>query len=102
MTQTLKKRLLKILTNSEDIDNELIETVAKEVLEIVGDKDIKQPLILDIAIYRYLLIKGTLALDAYEQSYKSAIKALDNAPIKRDDGKSNFVKVGKREQIWSY
>ena len=100
LQEELKKRLLKILSNSEDIDDELINSVANEALDIVGKKDIKQPLILDIAIYRYLLVKGSLATDAYLQNYKNALKALENAPIKSEKSGNKCVIVGKRQTLW--
>ena len=105
MTQILKERLLKILSNHEEVEDTLVETIANEALEIVGDRDLSQPFILDIAIYRYLLIKGDLIIEAYETSYSDAMKALAKAPKKVDENttatSSDYgISVGSRSGVW--
>ena len=104
-SQILEERLLQILTNDEEVQTTLVETIATEALEIVGDRDLKQPFILDLAIYRYLLVKGDMQTEAYEKSYLAAMKKLDKAPAKIDDDTEIVasdigITVGQRSGAW--
>lgn len=105
MKHILKERLLKILSNPEQVEDLLVETIANEALEIVDGRDLSQPFILDIAIYRYLLIKGDLITEAYETSYKDAMRTLAKAAKKIDENSaaksSDYgISVGSRSAAW--
>ncbi len=104
-TEILNERLLKILSNAEEVEEPLVSTIAEEALEIVGDRDLKQAFILDLAVYRYLLVKGDLQTDAYEKSYIAALKELDRAPAKREEEAEATADdfgyaVGQRSGAW--
>lgn len=106
MEEHLKERLLQILSNPEEVVDPLVTTIAQESLEIVGERDLKQPFILDIAIYRYLMVKGTMIMKEYESAYKRALKELENTPLRQGEGteqtQASFgIAVGHRSQAWT-
>jgi len=103
--EVLKERLLKILTNPDEVEDALVAQIAQEATELVGERVLAQPFVLDIAIYRYLLIKGTLSLEGFEQAYKEAIRRLSVAPVSPaaddPDGSPDFgIAVGQRGAAW--
>jgi len=104
MVELLQERLLQILSNPDEVEVGLVETISAEALEIVGDRDLAQPLILDIAVYRYLLVKGDLRTDAYERAYKDALKKLQEAPRSTSDTETEAsdygIAVGSRSAAW--
>ena len=105
LKEILEERLRKILTNDDEVDSPLVEQVADEAMAIVGDRDLVQPFVLDIAVYRYLLIKGDMSTDAYESAYKKALKELETAPrlVSEDEEFTDVdlgVTVGQRSPLW--
>lgn len=105
MEEALTERLLKILSNPDEVEAPLVATIAEEAETMVGDRDLAQPFVLDIAIYRYLMVKEDLHTSAYEEAYKHALRALDRAPHRVPDGApvegADFgVAVGERGAVW--
>jgi len=95
----VKEILQDILTNPSFVRDEVIEKAIEDTKEIVKDRMLESPFILDIAIYRVFMRVNLEVPENVEKAYKEALKRLKDVPISTDDG-SFMVKVSQRNSIW--
>ncbi len=95
----VKEVLASILSNPDYVSDEVISKALEDTKEIVKERMLETPFILDIAIYRVFSRVNLKIPENIEKNYKEALKRLKDVPISTEDG-SFTVKVSKRNSIW--
>ena len=90
--------LQNIVTNKNLITPEVVSDAVRDMEDIVKEKDIATPFMLDIATYRFFIRVNAKAPQSVVDSYKEAIERLKSAPIKAKGAITAYV--GKRESVW--
>jgi len=98
-TADIKEVLSSILSNPDYVSDEVIEKAIEDTKEIIKERMLEKPFVLDIAIYRVFMRVNLEVPQNVEKAYKEALKRLKDVPISTDDG-SFSVKVSKRNTIW--
>jgi phage gp36-like protein len=95
----IKEVLASILSNPDYVSDEVIQKAIEDTKEIVKERLLETPFVLDIAIYRVFMRVNLEVPENVEKAYKEAIKRLKDVPISSDEG-SFTVKVSQRNSIW--
>jgi len=95
----VKEVLASILSNPDYVSDEVISKAIEDTKEIVKDRILERPFVLDITIYRVFMRVNLEVPENVEKAYKEALKRLKDVPIKSEEG-SFTVKVSQRNSIW--
>ncbi|WP_456480459.1 hypothetical protein [Nautilia sp.] len=95
----VKEVLASILSNPDYVSDEVIQKAIEDTKEIVKDRMLETPFVLDIAIYRVFMRVNLEVPENVEKAYKEAIKRLKDVPINSNDGSFSVI-VSKRNGIW--
>ena len=106
LKEKLRKRANAGLSNkAEDIESEALDEAVAETQEIVAQKDLQTPYLVDIAYYRLLLILDAQISEQDTFLYERALRELQTAPLKKeseDDSKRefDFAIVAQKRSDW--
>jgi len=95
----VKEVLASILSNPDYVSDEVIQKAIEDTKEIVKDRMLETPFVLDIAIYRVFSRVNLKIPENVETNYKEALKRLKDVPINSNDGSFSVI-VSKRNSIW--
>jgi hypothetical protein len=99
--EEIREVLNSILSNPDYVKDETIKKAIEDTEDIVKQRALEAPFVLDIAIYRVFQRTNLNTPENIEKAYKEAMKRLKDVPIKSNN-KSFFCEVVKRESIWTY
>ncbi|SFP60692.1 hypothetical protein [Hydrogenimonas thermophila] len=94
----LKNILQTVVTNKNLITPEVVSEALRDMTEIVKEKELETPFMLDIAIYRFFVRVNAKAPESVTNSYKEALERLKIVPLK--ETKSALAVVGQRSSVW--
>ncbi len=95
----VKEVLSSILSNPDYVSDEVINKAIEDTKEIIKQRALEKPFILDIAIFRVFQRVNLKVPENIEKAYKEALKRLKEVPITTENG-SFTVKVSQRKSIW--
>ena len=95
----VKEVLASILSNPDYVSDEIIEKAIEDTKEIIKQRELETPFVLDIAIYRVFSRVNLKIPENVETNYKEALKRLKDVPINSNDGSFSVI-VSKRNSIW--
>jgi len=98
LTLELKNILQTIVTNKNLITDSVVSEALKDMQQIVKEKELETPFMLDIATYRFFVRVNAKAPESVTNSYKEALERLKTVPLKESKNALGFV--GKRSSIW--
>ncbi len=93
------------LSNENEIIVSELQFALDEATEIVGDKNLAEAYLIDIAYYRFLLLMKIGVDESEVANYKIALKAFDLAPViviedgVESDSFASKVIVSNRESV---
>ena len=96
---SVEEVLSSILSNPDYVSDDVIKNAIEDTKEIVKEKKLQKPFILDIALYRVFIRVNLEVPQNIQNAYKEALKRLKEAPIITDSGEFR-VKVSTRENVW--
>ncbi len=95
----IKEVLNSILTNPDYVSDEVIKKAIEDTKEIIKQRELETPFVLDIAIKRVFIRSNLEIPKSVEKAYNEAVKRLKEVPIKTTKGSFNCI-VSKRNTIW--
>ena len=95
----VKEVLSSVLTNPNFVSDETIQKAIEDTNQIIKQRELETPFVLDIVIYRIFMRVNLELPDNVEKAYKEALKRLKEVPILTDDG-SFTIKVAQRNSLW--
>ena len=100
--ETLKKRVQAGLSNPEFVEatyDPLYETAIAETTGIVGNKDLADAFVMDIAYYRFLILVDAGVSETDESNYKMALSHLKSAGYKKIDDVTGETTVSSKVMV---
>lgn len=98
MRSELEDILQRVVTNKTLITEEVVGRSLGDMEDIVKQRDLENPFMLDIAIYRFFVRINAKAPDSVVDSYKEALNRLKITAVK--DSGEKISRVGLRRSFW--